>query len=265
MVARRVVVNRLPKRECYAVLSDESGVGERVLGYGAIFVAGAAVKEAERVLEDFAQSRSFRSKEFSWKKCSGNEVERYKLFVDKFWDFQTQGIHLDFRALVVDVHLNPLTREPWSTSDEEGFYKFYHFFVTRSLEQIGATAPCVDLRVAVLEDQYPYRTEILQKTVGGRLKEEFGDRTLVTEVVRGTPKMVRLHQLADVLLGAVTYRVNNRDPKGASRKRELCEHVEAKVGRSLDHDFYPRERPFNVWFFSSSGQDRWGKGSRGRA
>lgn len=255
----------LPKPDCYAVFSDESGVGERVLGYGGTFLPGAAAEEAESVLEEFAQLRSFGKKEFSWKKCSRNELDRYKLFVDKFWDINERGLDLDFRALAVDVRNNPLTREPWSTTDEEGFYKFYHFFITRSLEQIGGKVPCVDLRVAVLQDQYPYRTEILQKTVGGRLKEEFGDSTVVTEVERGTPKLARVHQLADVLLGAVTYRVNNRDPEGKSRKRELCEHIEGRVGRRLDQDFYPSERPFNVWFFSSTGQARWGKGSRGRA
>lgn len=258
-------MEELPRPECYVVFSDESGVGEPVLGFGGTFIPGSAVEEAERVLEDFAQSRSFGQKEFSWKKCSRNELDRYKLFVDKFWELQEAGVDLDFRALLVDIRKNPLTKEPSSSSDEEGFYKFYHFFITRSLEQVGARAPCVDLRVAVLEDQYPYRTEILQKTVGGRLKEEFGDSTIVTEVLRDTPKMARLHQLADVLLGAVTYRVSGRDPKGTSRKRPLCEHVEARVGRRLDTDFFPSERPFNVWFFSSSGQTRWGKGSKGTA
>lgn len=255
----------LPRPECYVVFSDESGVGEPVLGYGGTFILGSAVPEAEAVLEEFAQSRSFGHKEFSWKKCSRNELARYKLFVDKFWELQEGEIELDFRALVIDVHRNPLTKEPWSSDHEEGFYKFYHFFITRSLEQMGATAPCLDLRVAVLEDQYPYRTEILQKTVAGRLKEEFSDDTLVTDVVRDTPKMARLHQLADVLLGAVTYRVNNRDPEGTSHKRGLCEHIERHVGRQLDVDFFPSERPFNVWFFTSSGQDRWGKGASGRA
>lgn len=258
----------MPERsraDCHLVFSDESGVGERVLGFGATFISGGNAEEAESLLEEFAGSRSFGKKEFSWKKCSGNELDRYKVFASKFWELRDRGLDLDFRALVVDVLTNPLTREPWSSTDEEGFYKFYHFFITRSLEQVAAHAPCVDLRVAILEDQYPYRTEILQKTIGGRLKEEFGDSTLVTEVERGTPKMARLHQLADVLLGAVTYRINNRDPKGKSRKRELCEHIESRVGRRLDHDFYPNERPFNVWFFSSTGQKRWGKGSTGRA
>ena len=236
-----------------------------MLGFGGIFIPGSQAEEAERVLEEFAKSRGFGEKEFSWKKCSANELERYELFVEKFWRLNEAGIEIDFRALVIDVQQNRLTRAPWSSTDEEGFYKFYHFFITRSLEQIGSAAPCIDLRVAILKDQYPYRTEILQKTVGGRLKEEFGDRTLITEVIRGSPKMARLHQLADVLLGAVTYRISKRDPQGKSRKRQLCEHVERQVGRRLDHDFYPGERPFNVWFFSSTGQARWGIGASGHA
>ncbi len=252
------------RRQCYAVFSDESGLGERVLGYGGTFALGASVEAFEEALEAFARSCGFAEKEFSWKKCSSNELDRYKAFVDMFWQLQGTERLLDFRAMLVDTSTNPLRAPAWGcNTEEDGFYKFYHFFITRSLENVATRSQCLDLRIAILPDQYPYRGDILGKTVAGRLKDEFGSGTLVTEVNRKTPKMARIHQLADVLLGAVTYRAGGRDPRGQSKKLPLCEHIESRVGRPLDHDFLPNERPFNVWFFASTGSSRWGKGARG--
>ena len=252
------------RNACYTVFSDESGVGERVLGYGGTLMPGHVVSKIEAHLEAFASSVGFGAKEFNWKKCSKNELDRYKLFVDAFWDLQAPRSRLDFRAMLVDTAKNPLTAPAAGChNDEEGFYKLYHFFITRSLENVGARSTCVDLRVAVVPDRYPYRAEILGKTVGGRLKDELGTHALVTEVNRGTPKMARVHQLADVRLGAVTYRVSKRDPQGLSQKRFLCEHIEARVGKRLDHDFLPSQRPFNIWFFASGGSNCWGKGAQG--
>jgi hypothetical protein len=248
----------------HILFTDESGINERYLGYGGVIVPASHYQSAERALADFARNNGFKRREFSWKKCSPKELDRYSQFAALFWDLNESGTPLDFRAMIVDTRRNPLRSTLGNCStDEDGFYKFYHFFITRSLEIVARDATNVDLRVAVSPDQYPYRSEVLQATVGGRLRNELPDRTVVTEVFRETPKMHRLHQLADVLLGAITFRVNERDPQGLSHKAHLCGHIESLVGRRLDRDFMPGERPFNVWSFASRGSSRWADGSHG--
>jgi hypothetical protein len=101
----------------------------------------------------------------------------------------------------------------------------------------------------------------LSTTISGGLRHRLGANFEIADVVRGAPKALRVHQLADVLLGAVTYslsRAETRSPKAA-----IVERIEARLGRSLTGDFFPNVRPFNVWYFSAIGTHRWAPGSSG--
>ena len=247
----------------YSVFADESGVRERFLLYGGIFLPSDHVERAEEHLGELCARSGFLDREMSWKKCSPGKVARYCAFAEAFWALNEAVPPVDFRALVIDTHRNPL-QDPEHGCDtaEDGFYKFYHFFISRGLQQLRARSDHFALYVASASDQYPYRAEILTSTVGGTLKQHFGDNTAVTEVERSSPKQMRLHQLADVLVGAVSYRYNRNDSE--SEKAQIAEAIEQRVGKVLTADFFPNERPFNVWAFAPLGGRRWTPGSRGK-
>lgn len=248
----------------HVAFTDESGVGERHLAFGGVFLPASRVAICENALDSFCAGSGFAGREMSWKKCSKGEVDRYCQFALKLWEINESTGPLDFRSLVVDTERNPL-KHPSSgaRSEEAGFYKFYHFFIRCSVEIVAPEATRIFLNVAVTPDRYPYRTEILSKTIGGALKAQLSGDFEVAEIIRDTPKMNRLHQLADVLTGAVTYRLSKRDPKGRSHKRLICETVEQRIGKLLDRDFMPPERPVNVWSFAERGTARWAKGAWG--
>jgi hypothetical protein len=232
----------------YTAFTDESGVKERYLCYGGIFVPTGLIDEAEHVLSDYAQRRGFGTRELSWKKCSREEVDRYIEFADLFWTIGISVCEIDFRSLVVDTHKYPLEDPEFDChSEEDGFYRFYYAFVSRSLAIVADQAIECEVVVASTEDQYPYRTEILTATVGGALKAKLGDDVKVTEVQRESPRVRRLHQLADVLLGAVSCRYNRYDE--STFKYQICDQLETRLGRALTSDFLPQQRPFNVWRF----------------
>lgn len=245
----------------YSVFADESGRGERYLAIGALLLPTRQVARIERTLEDFCQRRGFAERELSWKKCSANEVERYIEFVRVLWGLTAAP--WDFRSIVLDQQKYPLKAPEYgANTEEEGFYRFYHSFLTRSIGKVAPREPPYQLHVAVTPDRYRHRTEILQKTVGGTLGKSSGRNWQIVEILRGQPKSYRIHQAADVLVGAVTCRVNDRNPR--SPKRRLLEAIEQRLGKQLDHDFLPDERPFNVWFFTRVGDRRWASGSSGK-
>lgn len=249
-------------RDSYTALTDESGVGERYLLYGGIFLPSARVDEAERLLDQFCRDRGFTDREMSWKKCSAGKVDRYCAFAELLWTLNEACSPVDFRAMVVDTERNPLRDEAFGCPTEEaGFYKLYYHFITRSLKIVAAKARQFEIIVASVPDQYPYRTEVLRATVGGRLKQQFGSDTTVSEVTRGDPRQRRLHQLADVLLGAVSYSYNRAHLQ--SHKARICASLEERLGRDLAVDFRPELRPFNVWPFGAKGTRRWASGSQG--
>ena len=232
----------------YSAFTDESGTSERFLCFGGVFLPTGLIDEAEFVLDAYCQRRGFAQREVSWKKCSKAEVDRYSGFAELFWEIDCSICTIDFRALVVDTHTYPL-RDPATgcNTDEDGFYKFYHFFISRSFELVGGQADEFEVVAAPLADAYCFRTEILTNTVAGALRAAADGRYRVTEIQRDSPRVRRLHQLSDVLLGAVSFRFNRYD--GAAHKAPICHKIEQKVGQSLEGEFYHADRPFNVWRF----------------
>ena len=124
----------------------------------------------------------------SWKKCSKGEVDRYREFVNHFWSLQ-DALRWEFRALVIDTKLNPL-KHPASNAPtaEAGFYKFYHFFLTSSIQIVAPDARSVKLHVAEIQDQYKHRTEILGKTVAGALRKVLPSTFEIATVNRALPR-----------------------------------------------------------------------------
>ena len=247
----------------YSIFADESSLGDRYLAFGAILLPTTHVAECERRLEEYCQRRGFAGREMSWKKCSSSKASRYREFIDMFWTLGQEFGPIDLRAMVVDQWNYPLKAPEWGcTTEEEGFYKFYYYFLTRSVMIVAPKASQFRVHVAATTDRYPYRTEILEKTVGGTLGRTRGRSWELVDVIRDEPKKYRLHQLADVMLGAVTHRLNDRTT--GQHKEDLARFVERRVGRKLDFDWRPWERPFNTWFFARKGDRRWAKGSQGQ-
>ncbi|MYE34243.1 MAG: hypothetical protein F4X23_05240 [Gemmatimonadales bacterium] len=253
---------RLVGRE-YTVYADESATGERFLGFGALIGSTRAMARAEVVLAEFCDERGLGERSLSWKSCSRRELDGYCDFAAQF-----DHLNLDFRAMVVDTATYPLKHPPsGAATAEQGFYKFCYFFLRKSLALAVTDPGGFRLVIGATTDQYEFSTEVLETTVAGGLRSEFRVPLELTRVRPSDPRDSRCHQLADVLLGAVTYRFNRttRDPRGTSHKRGLYAAVRSMVGRDLDIDFLPQECPFNVWGWTPTGHPRWVSKSSGTA
>ena len=245
-------------RTPYSVYSDESATDpkEQFLGYGAVFLPSEQVDIVENIIDGWCSSRGLQG-EVSWKRCRLPLLSRYREFADLFWqEMVPRGG--EFRCMIVNTEQNPLVRPEFKCiTREDGFYRFYHFFLTRGVQLSAPTATSVNLIVGDLTDQYPFRPEVLHKTIEGALRQRRIACTSVT-MNRSAPRDSRIHQMADLLLGAVTFSLNQRD---SEVKRKLHDHVQGRVGQPLNRDFGPDVAPFNVWPFVSRGSRRWAEGS----
>ena len=248
----------------YTVFADESGWTDRFFGYGGVFLPSSNVHLVEAKLEAFCSMSGFAQREMSWKKCSKGEVDRYCEFARLLWEIGDVISPLDFRAMVVDTERNAFREPDFNcATDEDGFYKLYHFFLTASLRKVAPSTTAYQIVIGTMTDQYPHRDEILRATTGGALRNYLGPSFTVAEVERASPRHQRVHQLADVLTGCVTFAFNRAD--SGSYKRAILDAVEQQVGRSLTKDFLPDLRPFNIWAFAARGRRRWAHGASGRS
>ncbi len=184
------------------------------------------------MLTDFANAKGFRHRELNWKKCSKEEVGRYAEFVKLFWHMHQAVPPIDFRSLVINKNTNPLRHHGFGCDTAEvRFYKFYNHFLTASVRKTAWRGTRFTFRVASTIDNYPHR-------IKGALRRAVGSKLDRVEILRPEPKECRLHQLTDILLGAVSYRANGR----SSFKGHICERIEGYV-RAVDSRFLSSRTP----------------------
>lgn len=174
--------------------------------------------------------------EFKWIRVSPSRQDFYSDLVDLF--FSTESAR--FRALVLPA--DQLDAVQFHGGDAElMFYKFYY-----------------QLLHHWILDSNTYRVFVDTKTnrVGGRLKRLHEVLTSanwlsIIEQVQALPsKKVDLLQLADVLIGAVSYRLHERQSSAA--KIAVVERVERHIGHRISCTSYG-EKKLNVFCWNSGG------------
>lgn len=155
--------------------------------------------------------------EFKWTRVSPSRQAFYSELVDLF--FSTESAR--FRALVLPA--DELDALEFHGGDAElMFYKFYYLLLHHWIL-----------------DSNTYRVFVDTKTnrVGGRLKKlhevlTSANQLSIIEQVQALPsKEVDLLQLADVLIGAVSYQLHDR--QSSSAKMAVVERVERHVGHPI--------------------------------
>jgi hypothetical protein len=147
------------------VFTDESSLNEQYLGYGGIFINEDSYAELEAILEEYAVKNGYAGREFSYKKCRKSNVDRYVGITNLFFEYlakkknETSELVADFRCLIVNTRTNEIQRT--EKSWEEGFYKFYYQFITKSLMKITQEKDIeFEINVADKTDSYKFRTEV---------------------------------------------------------------------------------------------------------
>jgi len=155
--------------------------------------------------------------EFKWIRVSPSRQAFYSELIDLF--FSTARAR--FRTLILPA--DELDAVKFHSGDAElMFYKFYYLLLHQWIL-----------------DSNTYRVFVDTKTnrVGGRLKKlhevlTSANQLSIIEQVQALPsKEVDLLQLADVLIGAVSYRLHDR--RSSSAKMAIVERVEGYIGHSI--------------------------------
>tara|TARA_R110000868_G_scaffold220662_1_gene472022 strand:+ start:1334 stop:2017 length:684 start_codon:yes stop_codon:yes gene_type:complete len=177
--------------------------------------------------------------EIKWNKVSKSQIDFYRDVIDYFFDDDD----LSFRVLVVpDKSL--LDYEKYGHTHDTFYYKMYFSMLKAILQPDFAHNIYIDIKdtrsrekVHKLEnvlrnDKYDYNKEIIKKVQQVRSHE------------------VELVQLADLLIGAVSY--VNRGLKSSEAKNELIELIRHRSRYSLLKSTLIKERKFNIFIWESS-------------
>lgn len=170
--------------------------------------------------------------EIKWRKISPSSQAFYTELIDLFMSF---GLEMRFRCMAVnrtEVNMVQLKGDA-----ELGFYKFYYQAIHHWILDNNDYHIFCDLK----QNRDRSRLSTLRTVLG------HANRTSTIEAIQSIPsREVVLIQLCDVLLGAISARINEKKRLGQG-KTAIVEHLERRLGRDRLGPTQAAERKFNVF------------------
>lgn len=225
--------------ETFNIYCDESCHLEN--DHQKVMVLGAIWCPAEQAANLAAASRALKKQfglaadfELKWGKVSKGRVDYYTAVLDWFW--QTSDCH--FRALIVPDK-SKLDHDSHGQTHDEWYYKMYF-----------------DLLKVVIDPKQQYNIYLdIKDTRGGRKVEKLQDvlcnaqydfsRTIIHRIQQVRSHEVELVQLADFLIGIVSYA--NRGLTDNPAKLSLVQRLRAHSRYSLTHTTLLKENKLNLF------------------
>lgn len=176
--------------------------------------------------------------EFKWTKVSPSKIEFYRALLT--W-FHEQGETLRFRCIAIDHKEVDLIH--FHESDQElGFYKFYYQLLHHWIDPFNEYRIFCDFK----RNRIPDRLKTLNACLN---RSNLAANIATIQSVRSGESV--LVQLADVLVGLTSARLNNRLRQGSAKENSVL-HLEQLLGRKIAPTPLA-ENKFNVFRINLNG------------
>jgi hypothetical protein len=205
-----------------------------------VMVLGAVVCAASKRLEIAERLREIKERhgvgrdfEAKWTKVSPSKVELFRDLIDYFFDDDD----LSFRVLIAEK--GKLRHEEFQQTHDEWYYKMY-FNLLKALLGPGAR---FHIYIDVKDTRGTEKVHRLHEVLCNNIYDF--DRNIIGRVQQVRSHEVEQMQLADLLIGSVSYANRNLDTSAA--KQALVSRVRHRSGYSLRSTTLLRETKFNVF------------------
>lgn len=195
--------------------------------------------------EQFAQTMSlYRAgnnmhAELKWSKVSNQKLREYQSLVDLFFSLN-RAIH--FKSIVIDTH--EIDHRRFNKSDSElGFYKLMYQFL---LNSFGRYLQPEDQCIIHLDQRTTsyYKLSTLCAILNNGLHKKYPQLHKPVRNIQATDsKKSDLIQVADVLMGAIGYQMNDAHVRTEAKRSKviLAEYIAQETPFGLKH--------FSIWHF----------------
>lgn len=211
-----------------------------------IMVIGGIWCSKKETKEISTQIRAIKSKhnargELKWVKVSNSRIDFYLELVDHF--FQT--FPLNFRCLVVDDK-SKLNHNYFNQGSHDSFYyKMYFYMLRNILEKSNHYNIYLDIKDTLSAQKVRKLKDVLCNNIYDFTGE------LINNIQNIHSHESQILQLADLLIGAVSYR--NRKLEGNNAKENVIQKIISYVDQDLNRTSPPWEKKFNLFVFTPRG------------
>lgn len=212
--------------------SDESNV----MVLGALRCTAPEVEKNVRAIKELRRRHNYHT-ELKWTRLIGSQLDFYLALVDLFFDVN----ELKFKATVVR-NKERLNHDRFNDGSHGTFYYKMAFYTLRDM-MIQQRSHRIYL------DYMDTQSGTRSKKLADVLKNNFQNNLFVeTYIIRSYES--QLIQLCDFLIGAISYTNRTDIPHTGKIKRQIVQHLEKKLSRSLTEATPPWEEKFNIFMFS---------------
>lgn len=231
--------------QIFNVYCDESGHLEHdhlnVMVLGAVWCPLDKVREmSRRIREIKARHRLKLAFEIKWTKVSPAKVDFYRDVLDYFFDDDD----LHFRALIVPDKLK-LEHNAFGQTHDQWYYKMYFCLLSVILSPQDQYRIYLDIK----DTQGAEKIQKLHEVLGNSLYDF--SRRIITRVQLVRSHEVEMMQLADLLIGAVSY--VNRGLTGNAAKMALVARMKERSRYTLTRTTLLKEKKVNLFRWEASG------------
>ena len=198
------------------LFAGSSGHGSQRVVLGGLWIEADSRKHLKETIADLRRKHNLLG-EFKWTRVSPSRKEFYTELVDLFFACDEAR----FRAVV--LRADELDAVQFHGGDAElMFYKFYYLLLNQWILAANTYRIFLDTKTNRIRQRLPKLHDVLASA----------NRFSVVEQVQALPsKEVDLLQLADVLIGAVSYRLHDR--KASASKLCVAQEIEHHIGHPI--------------------------------
>lgn len=211
--------------------------GQSSMVLGAISCPRDQVKDVAIRLRDLRSRHNLAADlEIKWTKVSPARLDFYLDVIDYFFDTS----HLSFRALVVPDKTN-LDHGRFAQDHSTWYYKMYFDMLKILFSSENRYAIYIDIKDTRGADRVRKLWEVLCNEIGD------GGQKIIHRIQQARSHELELMQMADLLIGAVSFRNRHAKDAGSEAKRKLVERIAQRSGYDLTHSSLYGEKKFNLF------------------
>jgi len=208
---------------------------QKVMVLGAVWCPEAKVRQVAVRLREIKARHGLRpTVEVKWTKVSPSKRQLYVELVDYFFDDDD----LHFRALVVPDK-GVLDHAAHDQTHDDWYYKMYFQLLEGVIDPASRYRIYLDIKDTRSASKVAKLHEILANTHYDYSRE------IVERIQTVRSHEVELLQLADLLIGAVSYA--NRGLSGNAGKEAVIARLRERSGKTLTTSTFPRESKVNIF------------------
>ncbi|ATN37026.1 hypothetical protein ACO34A_24975 (plasmid) [Rhizobium sp. ACO-34A] len=221
-----------------AIYCDESchlqNDDSNVMSFGAIWAPRASTKLLSMQIRDIKRRHSATG-ELKWTKVSHSKISFYTELIDWFFGNDT----LNFRALVVP-NKRGLDHAKFNQGSHDDFYYKMYFSL---LNKILSTTESNEIYLDIKDTRSRFKVQKLRDVLCNNMYDFTGE--LISRVQHARSHELELMQLADFLLGALTYK--HRGLTTNATKLHMVHRIEENIGRSMLNSSPLSYQKFNIF------------------